>query len=341
MKNNFCPFCDKHFERETSGALARHLHVHFKKHAVIKAFQQQTNLSVIELYQNGLSANEISNKICETFPNLKQNKGMILSYLKENNIQRRSTIEAMVHYYDHVDVWNKGLTKEDHPGIASYAEKREGENNPILQFTHEERCAQNIVNKLKREGRLEELEELKQKYSQKTSEWFANEENYAKYIKAYDAARPKQIQNVRDGMHAYFQKYTDLGETPPVFALQTSKPEQMIYDALTQMNLEFKHQFYVDRMSYDFFVKEYNTIIEMNGRYWHGHPTMFKDENAIHPNKHKTIKEIREYDLQKQLKPLKFGFKVIVIWDHEFNSIESVITLLEERMINAKNTRTT
>lgn len=331
--NNFCPFCNKFFEKETSEALSRHLHIHFGKHAVVKAFQQQTNLSVIELYQSGLSANEISNKIHETFPSLKQNKGIILSFLKENNIERRSTIKAMKSYYDHIDVWNKGLTKEDHPSIASYAQKREGENNPILQFTHEERCAQNIVNKLKREGRFDELEILKQNCSQKTSDWFKDKDNYEKYIKAYDEARPKQIQNVRLGLQAYFQKYADLGLPPPMFALQTSKPEQMIYDALTQMNLEFKHQFYVSKMSYDFFVKEYNTIIEVNGIYWHGHETIFKDENTIHPSKNQTIKEIREYDLQKQLKPLEFGFKVIVIWDNEFDTINNAITLLQKRMM--------
>jgi G:T-mismatch repair DNA endonuclease (very short patch repair protein) len=327
-----CPFCNQ----EINITFRKHLSIHFDKMPRgLYAYETLTGNLITEMYQNGMSANEIMYKIRNTYDWCKPTKSGILKFLELNNVKRRKTPDAMVSYYDRNDVWNKNLTKLDHPAIMRYAESRHGENNPIHTLTHEERCVFNIVNKLKREGKFEELEVLRQERSDKTKAWFANEENHAKYTKAYDAARPKQKQKVNEGVHAYFAKYAALNQEPPCRIYKISKPEQIFLDALIKLEINFKHQFYIARSSYDFFLKDYNLIVEINGLYWHCHELLFPDENMFHTVKKFTAKQIREYDLQKQQKPLEFGFKVMVIWENEYSNVETAVRLIQDKIINA------
>ena len=61
----------------------------------------------------------------------------------------------------------------------------------------------------------------------------------------------------------------------------------------------------IGRYKVDGYCQEQNKVFEFHGDYWHAHPSMFPDENALHPSiKHKdqtpkTIKVVREYDREK------------------------------------------
>lgn len=156
----------------------------------------------------------------------------------------------IVHYKKH-PVWNKHLTKKDHQGIAKYAVKRRGENNPIHKTTHEQRVQSNYLNVLKREGRTEELNQRLKNYSLKSKGWF--ERNYEKYQIKFDSAREKLLKNSKIGTRKYYEKYSSLGIPAPNKISFISKPELIIKEALSQLCVEFKHQFWFKRHNYDFF----------------------------------------------------------------------------------------
>lgn len=335
-----CPLCNKSFDKGSS--LIRHIgwkhHNIINCHALVYLYQLLSGESIIELYTKvGMSANEISKKIRREYDWMHCQKGVILKFLKQNSIERRKTTTAMECYYERNPVWNKGLTKEDHPAIKSYADKRIGENNPIHVHTPEERSYTNTKNKLKREGNFEEIEKQKLHAILASKDWFSNDKNYNKYKNNFDAAIPKLKSAVRDGLLKYYKKYTDVGQIPPSFAITVSKPEKIVKEALETLNISFKHQYFIDNKPYDFFVYESNTIIEVNGSYWHAHESIFPDENVLHPNKENmTIREVREYDAAKHLKATSQGYNLVVLWEHEFDTIEEVIQLLKERL-NAKD----
>ena len=62
-------------------------------------------------------------------------------------------------------------------------------------------------------------------------------------------------------------------------------------------------------------------LFEFHGDYWHAHPSMLSDENALYPSiKHKdktpkTIKEVREYDREKLEYFEGKGYTVEIIWE--------------------------
>lgn len=325
-----CPFCNRTFVK----SLRTHLTVHFKgENALIQAYEQHTNKSVVDLYVNhGKSASEIMNLIRSECNWIKPIKGHILKFLDDNNVVRRKTSEAMKSYYTQNDVWNKDKTKYDHESIMKYANSRTGENNPIHKTTFEQRSYSNAFSKLKREGRLEELEKLKSDISDGVTNWFSHEENYEKYIAAYDAARPKQLTNVRLGVQNYHKRYADLGLPSPNRIAWISNPELIVKSALEQLNMKFQHQWYYARACFDFYLHDYKTIIEVNGTYWHGHESIFENDEMIHPNKKISIKDIKARDEQKRVYLVENGFKLITLWDNEFKTTEDVVKILVEKL---------
>ena len=80
----------------------------------------------------------------------------------------------------------------------------------------------------------------------------------------------------------------------------------------------------IGKYKVDGYCQEQNKVFEFHSDYWHAHPSMFPDENALHPSiKHKdqtpkTIKEVREYDREKLEYLEGKGYTVEIIWEHQW-----------------------
>lgn len=70
----------------------------------------------------------------------------------------------------------------------------------------------------------------------------------------------------------------------------------------------------------DAFDETINTIYEFNGDYWHGNPEVY---NSEYINKHNKIKfgDLYKKTINKRDELLKLGYKVISIWESDFNKI--------------------
>lgn len=71
-----------------------------------------------------------------------------------------------------------------------------------------------------------------------------------------------------------------------------------------------------EHYSYDLTIN--HKIIEFNGDYWHCNPMIYKCD-YFNKNKQKTASEIWEYDKQKIKCAESYGYKVLVVWESEYN----------------------
>lgn len=69
----------------------------------------------------------------------------------------------------------------------------------------------------------------------------------------------------------------------------------------------------------DFLIKELNLIIEFNGTYWHCDPR-FYEKNYYNQKKKLNAEQIWSYDNERKTFLEGLGYKVVIIWEHDYKS---------------------
>lgn len=102
--------------------------------------------------------------------------------------------------------------------------------------------------------------------------------------------------------------------------------EFIMASLLKSLNLDFEYESVhnIDTNTYvpDFYIKNYNLVIECFGDYWHGNPLYYDAESTIfrHP-----VSKIYERDHKKQETFLKNGYQYVVFWEHDLrNNLEEI-----------------
>lgn len=131
--------------------------------------------------------------------------------------------------------------------------------------------------------------------------------------------------------------YKVLGAHATIKKCQTSNVEKDVEKFLKENKVSYSTQFkillddsekiYNKRFySYDFIVG--NTVIEVNGLFWHAHPSLFKDNDFIpFPGRigKITAKEIWESDNFKKKIAIKRGYEYIVVWENEIDNLCNIL----------------
>jgi len=77
--------------------------------------------------------------------------------------------------------------------------------------------------------------------------------------------------------------------------------------------------------SYDFRIQKTNIIIEVNGDFWHANPNKYKENDIVKHTKDGILaKDIWKKDEEKLLLAKKNGYRVVYIWETEFNNLTDV-----------------
>lgn len=95
---------------------------------------------------------------------------------------------------------------------------------------------------------------------------------------------------------------------------RTSKVETKVAKEL--LPLGYEQGVRVGRYVVDFINNDTNTIVEVNGDYWHTNPEKYSPD-YFHKGKGLTAKEIWEYDKERNEHLAQLGYKVVVIWEKE------------------------
>jgi DNA mismatch endonuclease Vsr len=111
----------------------------------------------------------------------------------------------------------------------------------------------------------------------------------------------------------------------------TSKLEKTFANILDLLDIKYKTFFYAKDIKafYDFYIPEYNTIIEVDGDFWHCNPIKFP-EPQYESQKKNLIR-----DKEKNEWAINNGYKIIRIWENDINNnIQQVKQILSETLKN-------
>jgi len=103
-----------------------------------------------------------------------------------------------------------------------------------------------------------------------------------------------------------------------------SKLEYIFADILTSIGVVFIHQYHVDGFDYDFYIPDKNLLIEIDGDYWHGNPTIYTELNNIQ-------KKNKGLDKLKGIHANKRAINLVRFWEHDINNnrLEVIQKLIE------------
>lgn len=213
-------------------------------------------------------------------------------------------------------------------------------NLGIKTHSFSESCALETVKNSKKESILKKFgcenvsqnEEIKQKKIQKSLEVYGT-------INVFQSEEIKQ-----KSRQTCLEKYDAVSFTASKFYKNTnknfSKLHQRVSEYLTSQNIIHKNEirgkflkFNTELDKYyspvpDILIVEHKVIIEINGDRWHCHPSMYKAEDKIN---HLwcgecLVKDVWEKDAIRKKHLESFGYKVIILWEHDLNKdFENII----------------
>lgn len=110
-----------------------------------------------------------------------------------------------------------------------------------------------------------------------------------------------------------------------------SRPHIRVELLLNELNINFAsedntYDFTIDGYNPrpDIIIPSLNTVIEINGDYWHGNPLKYKENDIICKwGGDVIVKEIWEHDKKRNKQIESFGFKVIVLWESDIKELNS------------------
>jgi len=107
--------------------------------------------------------------------------------------------------------------------------------------------------------------------------------------------------------------------------LKDTKPELAVKDILNKYGIKFKHQKKVSNRLFDFYLPDYNLLIEVDGIFWHS--KNIKDEDI----KGENLKKIRINDKYKTALAIEKGFKLVRVWQDEIDEFEEIIIKIKNK----------
>ena len=272
-----------------------------------------------EMYMNGHSAQQISTFIKGRVSGISPIKGDVLKHLKKSGVSIRSTSSATKEWIKKTGgVWNKGLTKEQHPSIMKYAKSREGKNNPYYMGSEHSRSRTRYW-EYKTEA---ELKEIRRRSGETLREKYRSGE-----ITPYCVLNPEWAKKTQEKRVEGYTKWLKDGNKKN-FGSQ-SKSEKEIGLLLEGMNVLHVKQFSPEcKYRYDYYIPAKNLIIEYNGTYWHCDPRKYKKEYH-NQKKGQSAQEIWNYDQKRIAYANRLGYNVRVIWEEDYRHL----TLQEKRKL--------
>lgn len=88
--------------------------------------------------------------------------------------------------------------------------------------------------------------------------------------------------------------------------------EAKFIELLNELKIKFETQKILQYKIYDFYIPSVNTIIELDGSYWHGYGKTLDEMNDIQ-------KRTYYNDRKKDILAKGLGYNIIRIWEHELD----------------------
>jgi len=96
--------------------------------------------------------------------------------------------------------------------------------------------------------------------------------------------------------------------------------EQTVAGMLKDRNISYLQQYRLGRYVFDFFLPASNTLIEVNGRFWHADPRFYNHTSLSPVQVHNTANDIR-----KAIRALQDGFSIRILWEDDIKDGSAII----------------
>lgn len=191
-----------------------------------------------------------------------------------------------------------------HPSIRHF-----GENNGFFGKTHSKETKEVIVekNRLFRESLTEEEERTEICRKQREG-----------HRRRYEQDPKSYIQGKRNG---------GLAAAEVSGKYKMNKLERFFFDTVTKEGIAIEYSIILDRKQYDFGNKEKKVLIEVNGDFWHGNPSIYPSLSERQLFSHEKDRVKREWAESK-------GFKVLSFWESDIrNRIDEVLSEVKDAFL--------
>lgn len=107
-------------------------------------------------------------------------------------------------------------------------------------------------------------------------------------------------------------------------------------------NISYKTEYFLknDNKStfFDFYLTDYNLLIELNGDYWHMNPTIYEEDKIFMKGTTKQMlaKDVWLKDASKIQNAKNLGYDVLIIWEKDFDE-NIIIEIIKNKINNGKN----
>ena len=186
-----------------------------------------------------------------------------------------------------------------------------------------------------KEGLQKSLETRKERFaSGELEQWnkgkiYEGEELEEKRRIAKDPARCEKISKALTGKpksesHKKIMLETLARNRKEILKGNPSKLEFTFADILTGLGIEFVHQYEVEGFNYDFYIPSKNTLIEVDGDYWHAHPDKYVELNNMQ-------KKNKGLDKLKTKHAADRSYQLLRFWEQDIacNRFEVIANLME------------
>lgn len=242
----------------------------------------------------------------------KQFKAITNTHLKRHGITsdqyKEKFPEASFGNFDRFDKWRNSVENKRHWANQARKNAKDPElqqrriesvkkawNDPMLKKSHSELMTEKV-------------------YSNKESYPQLFEANVTEMMKMsnYDRWKLKYGKLEADKRMSDWMKKNKL----QTFQSKDTRGERLFEEHVQTLEIRYEKQFHCTPYYPDFYLPEYNLLVEIDGDYWHANPNKWNADDIV-GRKGKSAKEIWKRDTKKNAEYSKKGFKVLRIWESE------------------------
>ena len=127
----------------------------------------------------------------------------------------------------------------------------------------------------------------------------------------------------RKNVLAHNEKYKDDSRQRAVRILKNNpvnlytKPQIMINELLTKMNIQYENEYNCKYYSIDNFLQDYNLMIEVMGDFWHSNPIKYHDKNMLRDIQ---IKSVRKDKAKHTYIGDYYNIQILYLWEQDIYS---------------------
>lgn len=246
----------------------------------------------------------------------KEFKAITNSHLKRHNITTKEYKEnfpdSLMGNFDRFDTWrnsdeNKKVLKEMTKKVYS---------DPVIR----EKRKQAVTKAVKEDSYREKMSRIGKEIASRPDrkEFYSNSKNrVTDWMKLSNYER-WEIKYGKEEADRRQQAWSEKNKLPS--KSKNTKPEILFQEILKSLNIDYVCQKSIKKYKCDFFIPNYNLIVEIDGDYWHANPSKYSPDDLI-GGKKMLAKDIWKNDKKKSDDIISEGYRLLRYWSSDLKNI--------------------